>query len=541
MRKAAERFRRLAINMGGVMIKVGQFLSTRVDILPREVTSELAGLQDEIPPVPFEKIRSAIESEFHHTLEDMYLHFNEAPLAAASLGQVHEATLNYKSTSLSAMPSEKTTGVVPPTTRVVVKVQRPDIENLIRTDLEALKTVGGWLNRYPPIRRRANVPALLDEFSRILFEEIDYLAEGRNAEVFAQNFADDPRICVPKVYWTHTTVRVLTLENVYSIKITDYDAISRANINRSKVASLLLDTYLKQIFEDGFFHADPHPGNLFVEPRQEDIEHSPSGFEKLHAITQEKPDPINFQLTFVDFGMVGRIPPALRAGLRELLIGVGTRDTQRVIKAYQQMDILLPDADLVMIERAGSRVFEQFWGKNMSELRNLNINDIKEFANEFRDLLYDLPFQVPQDLIFLARCVNILSGMCTGLDSQFNVFNHLAPFAQKLITEEARANRKDWINELETLARAWLSAPMKLDALLGKLEGGYLVTRDREVSQQVSRLDRTMRTLGAGIIFASLLLGGIQLYLSEANLGAAVLFTGAAITFLWILWRNATS
>lgn len=520
MQKSAARFRKLAISMGGVMIKVGQFLSTRVDILPREVTNELSGLQDEVPPVPYAAIHQVIEQEFNALPEKQFLSFDPVPLAAASLGQVHRATISQNSSSNG---NNRQAGSDP--VQVVVKVQRPDIENLIRTDLEALQTVGRWLQRYKPISRRADVPALLDEFSRILYEEIDYLAEGRNAETFAANFANNPKVRVPKVYWTHTTIRVLTLENVYAIKIADYNAITQANISRTEVASLLLDTYLQQIFEDGFFHADPHPGNLFIEPRWR-ISDTES--------TQ-------WQLTFVDFGMVGRVPSNLRSGLRELVIGVGTRDVSRVTRAYQQMGILLPNADLVTLERASTHIFEHYWGKNMNELTNLNTRDLKEFLDEFRELIYDLPFQVPQDLIFLVRCVNILSGMCTGLDPQFNVFSHLMPYAQKLMSDDLRNNRRDWLSELETLARGWISAPMKMDALIARLERGEIAMRNPEVSQQVNRLEKAVRSLGSGIIFAALLLGGIQLLLGDSIIGASILLVGSGITLLWIIFKNMTS
>jgi predicted unusual protein kinase regulating ubiquinone biosynthesis (AarF/ABC1/UbiB family) len=542
MQKSAERFRRLAIAMGGVMIKVGQFLSTRVDILPKVVTDELLGLQDEVPPVPYKAIREVVEQEFNGPLEDHFISFDPIPLAAASLGQVHRASLSYKTLSLAGSSSGNGRGSKPALVDVVVKVQRPNIENLIRTDLEALRTVGRWLQYYKPIRRRANVPALLEEFSRILYEEIDYLAEGKNAETFAANFNANPTVRVPKVYWTHTTVRVLTLENVLAIKITDFEGITKAGINRADVASLLLDTYLKQIFEDGFFHADPHPGNLFVEPSPLPV--------PVDALSGHPLNPDNgrdgqiapkWQLTFVDFGMVGHVPSNLRSGLREMIMSLGTRDAHRVVKAYQQMGILLPSADLIMLERAQSHVFERYWGMNMSELTNLNPNDLREFLQEFRDLIFDLPFQIPQDIIFLVRCVNILSGMCSGLDPQFNVFQHLSPYAKKIINEEARNNRKDWLTEVETLARSWLNAPIKLDALLAKLEHGDISMRNPEVSQQVNRLQRAVWSLGAGLIFTALLLGGIQFYLGNQVIGAMVLFSGASITLLWIIWKNITS
>ena len=261
LRSAAASFRILAVAMGGVLIKVGQFLSTRVDVLPPAFTEELTGLQDEVPAESFEAIRQVAEAEFSETLEARFHSFDQNPLAAASLGQVHRAQIEI-------IASDGTDSHNLTVINVVVKVQRPLIESIIATDLAALKTVGSWLQKYPPIRKRVDVPALIREFSRILYEEIDYLAEGRNAETFAANFHRDPRVKVPKVIWSHTTRRVLTLEDVLGIKITEYAEIERAGVSTAEVALVLLDVYLQQIFEDGFFHADPHPGNLFIAPRE---------------------------------------------------------------------------------------------------------------------------------------------------------------------------------------------------------------------------------------------------------------------------------
>ena len=408
-------------------------------------------------------------------------------------------------------------------TDVVVKIQRPNIENIIATDLAALKRVGGWLMWYKPIRRRANVPALLDEFTRNLYQEIDYLAEGHNAETFASNFKGQQGVCVPYVVWTHTTLRALTLENVLAIKITDYEAITAAGVDRKAVAARLLDTYLKQIFEDGFFHADPHPGNLFVYPA------SGSTGKERHGIN-------GWQLTFVDFGMVGTLADKTMQGLREMLIGVGVQDAGRVVKAYQMLDVLLPSADLAMIERAEAQVFERFWGKSMSELRDIDIKVVREFADEYRELIYSMPFQVPQNLIFLGRTVAILSGMCTGLDPEFNLWDHLAPYAQKMMAQEGRtAGVETILSELGTLARSLVVLPKKMDTLLGKLEHGEVAVRAPEVSQQVSRLERAIRQLTAGIIFIGLLLGSIQLYLAQQRTFGGLLLAGAGLGFIWML------
>jgi predicted unusual protein kinase regulating ubiquinone biosynthesis (AarF/ABC1/UbiB family) len=369
-----------------------------------------------------------------------------------------------------------------------------------------------------------NVPALVEEFTRTLYEEIDYLAEGRNAETFAANFEGQPGILVPKVIWTHTTRRVLTLENVTGIKITDYDAISEAGIDRGEVATRLLDTYLQQIFKDGFFHADPHPGNLFVRACESDKnqdDHSP-----------------NWQLTFVDFGMVGRIPPKTRAGIREMLIGVGLRDTGRVVKSYQMLGILLPGADLERIEEAGEELFNRFWGKNMTELTQVDYNDMEDYAREFGDLIYTLPFQVPQDIIFLVRAVGILSGMCTGLDPNFNVWGHLAPFSQKLMTEEILGQSKNWIEEIGGVARRILAFPGRIDSLLDKLERGKLVVQNPDLTKELRRLEAAIGRFSATLISISLLFLAVWLYLSGEIWLAGVFLLGSLATWIWSIFRR---
>ena len=250
-RNISRRFRMLAVEMGGVLIKLGQFLSSRVDVLPPEITEELQGLQDEVPPVPSDAILHVLEDE----LDDLPARFSaieREPLAAASLGQVHRAWLR---------PRREGSGDGIP---VVIKVQRPNIVSVVQTDLAALRLVARWVQRYPPIARRADVPALMQEFSDTLWEELDYEAEANYAERFAEMFAEEPSVHIPYVHRRHSTRRILVLEYVDGIKITDTAAMDAAQIDPKQVATRLLDTYFKQFFEEGFFHADPHPGNLFV-------------------------------------------------------------------------------------------------------------------------------------------------------------------------------------------------------------------------------------------------------------------------------------
>jgi predicted unusual protein kinase regulating ubiquinone biosynthesis (AarF/ABC1/UbiB family) len=493
--------------MGGVLIKVGQFLSARADVLPEEITSELSGLQDEVPPEDFNAIRQLLESELGGSLAEKFADFDEVPLAAASLGQVHRARL------FSRQDDDERSWV-----EVVVKVQRPDIETVIATDLAALRTVGNWAMRYEPIRRRADIPALLAEFSRILYEEIDYLAEGRNAEKFAVNFQDLPGVRIPGVVWSLTTRRALTLEDVYAIKITDYDQITAAGVDLDEVAERVFDIYLYQIFENGFFHADPHPGNLFVEP---------GGSNEDGQVT--------WNLTFVDFGMVGHVPPGARAGLRELAIGLATKDASRMVKSYQMLNVLLPSADLDLIAQAEAKVFDRFWGKTMEELREIPYEEMHEFAKEFRELVYAMPFQVPQDIVFLLRTIAILSGICTGLNPNFNFWESLTPYASKLLAEDGESRWDFVLSEAGVILQTLIALPRQMESALGKIERDELGVRIPELESQLGGLELILRRVVYALIFVALLISAVQLQLGGELLYARLLYAGAIVVLVGLL------
>ena len=506
-RRVAAQFRSLAIRMGGVMIKVGQFLSSRLDVLPAEITDELAGLQDEVPAEKFEEIRKLAEAELGAPLNEKYDSFEEVPLAAASLGQVHRARLCVTSTGGDYCD-------------VVVKIQRPFIDQLIEVDLSALQQVGGWLQRYPPVSKRVDVPSLMEEFSTSIREEVDYLAEGRNAEIFSENFKNVARVHVPRVVWTHTTRRVLTLEDVFAIKITDYGAIEAAGIDRAEVARQLLETYLKQIFEDGFFHADPHPGNLFVTPIDSQIENG-------------KPE---WRLTFVDFGMVGRVPDTLRTGLREMLIAIGTQDAARMVRSFQTLRVLLPSTDLKQLEQMSASMFDMFWGKSMDELRQLSPEEMFRFADRFRDLMYNMPFQLPENLLMLGRTVAILSGMCTGLDTEFNLWNQLAPYATKLVSQEVGSNWRVWLDEAGNILKELIAIPSKMGRVLSQIERGDLTVQVPTVSRQLTYLEIAVNRLAGSLVFTGFLIGSVMLYNSGNVLFAGILIGGAGLTLIWLLF-----
>jgi predicted unusual protein kinase regulating ubiquinone biosynthesis (AarF/ABC1/UbiB family) len=508
-KQLAAQFRAMAIRMGGVMIKVGQFLSSRLDVLPVEITEELSGLQDEVPAEDFEAIRKLAESELGARLDELFEYFEPEPLAAASLGQVHRARLRADVARAEGFQD------------VVVKIQRPFIDQLVDVDFSALRRVAGWLMRYEPIRKRVDVLALIAELESTVHQEIDYLSEARNAEAFSKNFSERKRIHVPRVIGSRTTQRVLTLENVFAIKITDYDAISAAGIDRSQVAKILLDTYLKQIFEDGFFHADPHPGNLFVTPI---------------PATEEKK--ASWRLTFVDFGMVGTVPENLSDGLRELLIGVGTRNATKVIQSFQTLDVLLPGADLRLLERAESQLFDRFWGMSMSELRNVDHREMRQFAMQFRELMYEMPFQLPHNLLLLGRTVAILSGMCTGLDPNFNLWGQIAPYARKLVTEEGSSNWEVWLDEIGGLVKEMIALPAQTGRVLTRMERGELTVNTPQVNRQMYHLEGAVNRLTGSIVFAAFLFGGVLLFQSGDIQIGSLFWALSAITMFWMIFRS---
>ena len=506
-RQIAARFRAMAIRMGGVMIKVGQFLSARADVLPPEITEELSGLQDEVPADDFNAIRQLAEAELGAPLESRFERFEREPLAAASLGQVHRARLRPE------------TGQAEGFQDVVVKIQRPFIDQLIDVDFSALHRVAGWLMHYKPISRRVDMRALISELETTVYREIDYLAEGQNAETFKRNFAESKRIHVPRVVWSQTTKRVLTLENVYAIKITDYDAINAARIDRADVARVLFKTYLKQIFEDGFFHADPHPGNLFVTPRPATDENQ-----------------TGWQLTFVDFGMVGNVPEQLSEGLRELMIGIGTRNAARVVQSYRTLGVLLPSADTKLLEQAGTQLFDRFWGMSMGELRSVDHRQMVQFAMQFRELMYEMPFQMPHNLLLLGRTVAILSGMCTGLDPNFNVWTQLAPYAQRLVREQGVSNWDVWLDEIGELVKQLIALPSQTGRVLTRLERGELIVHVPQVNRQIFHLEGAVNRLTGSILFAAFLFGGVLLY-QAGDLRFGYLFWAfSGVTLLWMIF-----
>jgi predicted unusual protein kinase regulating ubiquinone biosynthesis (AarF/ABC1/UbiB family) len=507
IQKLARRFHDLAADLGGLMIKVGQFLSSRLDILPVEITRELEGLQDEVEPEPFSSIVAQIERELGLSVSTAFASLNEEPIAAASLGQAHRARL---SPGIAAEVGF---------TDVVVKVLRPGIEEIVAVDLVALRRVGKWLSRVKLVSRRADAPALVEEFATTSLEEVDYLNEAINVERFAAIFADDPRIATPDVVWERSARRVLTLSDVTAIKINDVPALLAAGLDPNAVAAELARATFQQIFVAGFFHADPHPGNIFVTPSTTDSD-------------------IDFTLTYIDFGMMGEISTELRDGLQQFIFAVVARDARAWVLATQRLGVLLPSADTVELERAVTALFDRFGGMGVAELTQTDPRELAAFAMQFSELVRTLPFQLPESYLLLIRTVSLISGVTSALNRDFNMWDAIDPFARTLLNGGATSTVKSLGREAIAIASALARLPQRVDALAARIDRGELSVRNPELEQRMRAVDVSIRRATSAVLFVGLLVAGVLVRPNDDVLGW-ILIGASALPFFAAInpWR----
>jgi predicted unusual protein kinase regulating ubiquinone biosynthesis (AarF/ABC1/UbiB family) len=424
-RRQSARITFHAIKLKGVLIKLGQFLSARVDILPDEFTQGLAQLQDAVPATDIRLIRGRIREELGNDTEAIFARFNPTPIAAASLGQVHEAVL------ISGQ-------------RVAVKVQYPDIHRIVEMDLRVARWAFGWLSHlYPHIKW----DILHNEFSQILLQELDYLQEGHHAERFRQNFADDDRIIVPRVLWNYTTSHVLTLEFVEGIKITEFEAIRQSDISLPALARLLVESYMKQIFQHRFMHGDPHPGNLFVQPGP--------------------------KLIFVDFGLMQPLTPKMQEGIRITVGGIIKRDVPRIVRGLNSLGFISGKGDLGAIERVASFFIEKYRDISPRALREIALQDITQDMEQVFSVASSI--QIPNNFILMWRTAGILNGINSRLDPELNIVELAKPYAMPFIEE------KSFIEQLfsssKEAAGSFLILPRLLEEFLRTANLGEFKTK----------------------------------------------------------------
>jgi predicted unusual protein kinase regulating ubiquinone biosynthesis (AarF/ABC1/UbiB family) len=499
----ARRFRNTAVELGGLLIKLGQFFSTRVDVLPQAVTRELAGLQDEVQPVPFAELRREAEAEFGRPLEEIYEYLDETPLASASLGQVHCGRLRARPEGPLGVPGER------PGPTVAVKIQRPAIEKLVETDLKALGRIIELIKAWTDWEKFADIDAIYNEFSATVHEELDYIHEGHNAETIARNLAGDPEVIIPRIFWEHTTRRVLTMEFEEGIKITDASGLERAGVNRHNLARKLLQIYVRQILVDGFFHADPHPGNLFV---------TPAG-----------------RIILIDFGMVGVIPRPLREDLVQLARSMIQRDYGQVVTLLKKVGFVRQSADPEVLAGAIGVFIEQMLGKG-DELFG---GDLKATLESMETLLYEQPFQIPAKFTFLGRALGTLYGLCIGLDPEIDFLDEARPY----LAEFTNMNIKLWDIVKEkgaAIGNALVELPPLAERVLRKAERGDLhinVTMqslNEAFTANTSAINRLTLVLAFGFTLGT----SAYLLVNRLTLEARYGFAASGLLLLVLLLKN---
>jgi len=393
LEKQAVWLRESLIGLGPTFIKIGQALGTRADLLPLEYVKELATLQDQVPAFSTAEAFAIIEKELDRRLHEAYVEIDSQPIAAASLGQVYRARLH--------------TGQ-----EVAVKVQRPDLESTISFDVAILFRLVKLTNRFfPKANENADWEGMLREFHNTIFEEMDYVKEGRNADRFRYNFRTWRAIRVPKIYWSHTNTRVLTLDFIRGTKVVDLEGLRANRISPVKVNRLLIRTYLKQLLEDGFFHADPHPGNLLV---------MDSG-----------------HLAFFDFGMVGRISAKLQTQMIDAFFHVVGRDVRGLGQDIINLNFLKPGVDPETVRPVVESLFTHYLNLRLGEV------NFKELTYDLAEVIYEYPFRLPSNFTYIMRALMTLEGIGVVTDPGFSFFETAKPFAKEfMLRREGRLFRQ---------------------------------------------------------------------------------------------------
>ncbi|WP_448379613.1 ABC1 kinase family protein [Gloeomargarita sp.] len=441
----AAQLRRLMTQLGPTFIKVGQALSTRPDLVRRDYLEELTLLQDQLPPFPNELAFALIERELGRPVTELYRELSPEPVAAASLGQVYR-------------------GRLPSGQEVAVKVQRPGLIPILTLDLYILRWLAHVIQPWLPIHMQDDLSLIVDEFGEKLFEEIDYLNEACNAEKFADNFRNDPTVKVPKIYWGWTSHRVLTLEWIHGYKLTDASVVQKAGIPMHQFVQIGVRAGLKQLLEFGFFHADPHPGNLFLTP--------------------------DGRLAYIDFGMMDQLTQAAKEQLADALVHLVNKDYWELAQDFVRLGFLPPGTDIKPIVPALESLWQKAVGTQLRDFRFKNATD------QFSDLMYRYPFRVPAHFALIIRSLITQEGIAMSLDPNFRIVDAAYPYvAQRLLTGETpefrrrllevlfKDNRFQWQRLESLLAAAEGAEGMDLQPVLGSALS-YLFSQEGEFLRQ---------------------------------------------------------
>jgi ubiquinone biosynthesis protein len=498
---APQRLRLALQELGPTFIKLGQVLSTRPDLIPPAYITELTKLQDTVPPEPWDPIREQIETELGASTVELFAGIEHEPVAAASLAQVHPATLHDGSD-------------------VVVKVQRPGIEETIEVDLEILQDVARLLEGRIPLARLYDLPQTARGFATTLRMELDFYREGHNADRFRENFADDPYLCVPQIYWDFTTRRVLVMERIRGIKIDNIDALDEAGYDRHRIAVHAARMVVKEVLEDGFFHADPHPGNFIIMPGE--------------------------VIGAMDFGMVGHLSYGMRTDLTRLYIAAIQMDEQGIVDQLIRMGAIVGETDRIALEQDLSRLLGKYYGLPLKAIRAQDVmQDVTPIA--FRHHL-----RLPSQLWLLGKTLAMLEGVGLKLDPDFDFIAFSKPFIRRFLFRIALPRNLgpaliktagDWSDLLSLLPR--VGTQLLTRAERGEFE---MTLEHKGLDRALTRLDRSANRISLSLLLAALIVG-LALMIPAFNLAeerglvsvlVVAVFIGVSLVGLWLIfsiWR----
>ena len=435
------------MNLGPTFIKIGQSLSTRADLIPLEYIEQLTQLQDRVPEFNSQEAIRVIETELGQTLDNLFESFTVSPLACASLGQVHRARL---------LSGEE----------VVIKVQRPNLEGLFNLDFELLHRLTRWLNIFPVVKKY-NLEAIYQEFFELLFQEIDYIHEGKNADRFRENFKNYPQVKVPLVYWQYTTRKVLTLEYVPGIKVDDRETLLANGINVDGIIQLGICSYLKQLLQDGFFQSDPHPGNM--------------------AVSQEG------ELIFYDFGTMFELKSVAKDQMIETFFAILRKDTETVLKTLVYMGLIEPVRDLQPVRNILQFLLDEFRDKPV------DVRVFEQISDQVYLMFKQQPFRLPPQMTFIIKSVTTLDGIARSLDPQYNLLAASQPFVKSLAVSGGTTNTMLTLaNQARTFLKQQWQKGNKNERILRQLE--EKIERGNLVFQVKSREnERLLKKIYLGI------------------------------------------
>ena len=450
------KLREVLQSLGPTFIKLGQIASTRRDLVPSEIAKELEQLQDQVSGFPFQQVQEIIEMELGEKLEDLFQEFNEKPVASASIGQVHQAVLR--------------TGE-----RVAVKVQRPDIRSTVQTDLEILDDITRMMEANLSWAKTYQVRKMMAEFSNSLLAELDYQTEGRNGERIAKQFQDNPEVVIPKIYWDYSTNKVLTMDYITGVKVNQIETLKEEGYNLKLIARRITDSMLHQILMEGFFHGDPHPGNIYILPGN--------------------------KVAYIDFGMIGRISEDTKFHFASLVIHLQNGNTKGLLKTITAMGLHTSGTDMNTLYNDVDQFVMKYSDIPLSKI------SIGSALKDLLDIIYQHQIQVPADLSNLGKTLFLIESIVSELDPELSILDTIKPFGEKLLRKryEPKSILQNTWSELVENAHVFSKIPKNLKELTSTVQQGKLhfEMSITEMKDFLQRLDRISNRLAFSIILLS--------------------------------------